>query len=57
VLGKGNKERIIPVSKELIEEIQSYMDAKKDVFPENELKTLFLNEKGNSYIQSMFTWL
>ena len=46
VLGKGNKERIIPVAKELLEEIKKYMEAKEEVeikFSENHL---FTNEKG-----------
>ncbi len=44
VLGKGNKERIIPVSKELVAELQSYI-ADKPAALENML-TIFITEKG-----------
>ena len=44
VLGKGNKERIIPVSKELIKEIKDYVD-KKPVKLEG-VTEVFVNEKG-----------
>jgi integrase/recombinase XerC len=44
VLGKGNKERIIPVSKELMQELQQYVSEK----PDFEVKTnqLFITAKG-----------
>ena len=45
VLGKGNKERIIPVSKELIELIRVYEEEKRKEFGE-EGETLLLTEKG-----------
>lgn len=45
VLGKGNKERIIPVSKELIELIRVYEAEKRKEFGE-EGETLLLTEKG-----------
>lgn len=44
VLGKGNKERIIPVSKELLTEIKDYVD-KKPVKLEG-VTEVFVNEKG-----------
>lgn len=44
VVGKGNKERIIPVSKELMAELQSYL-ADKPVRPEG-VVTVFITEKG-----------
>lgn len=46
VLGKGNKERIIPVSAELMQEIQAYM-ADKPLNQEN-TGNLFTNEKGKA---------
>jgi integrase/recombinase XerC len=44
VLGKGNKERILPVSKELINELKKYIAEK----PERQegVYNLFVNEKG-----------
>jgi integrase/recombinase XerC len=46
VLGKGNKERLIPVSKELLNEIEDYID-KKPVKLEG-VTEVFVNEKGKS---------
>ncbi len=48
VLGKGNKERIIPASNQLLNEIAAYVSDKKSMFPGYELDVLFLNEKGKS---------
>ncbi len=45
VLGKGNKERIIPVGKELIAMIREYQDLKKKEF-ENTGDLLLVTEKG-----------
>jgi len=45
VLGKGNKERIIPVSAEIISVIKSYMDNKKGNF-EHPDPVLLVTEKG-----------
>jgi integrase/recombinase XerC len=42
VLGKGNKERIIPVSAELITDIKSYIDAS----PAKEVPNVFVSDKG-----------
>jgi integrase/recombinase XerC len=44
VLGKGNKERIIPVSAELINDLQSYVDES----PEKQVPNVFVNEKGKA---------
>ena len=46
ILGKGNKERIIPVSKEVMEIIRDYQQLKKKEFeqPDN---VLLVTEKGN----------
>ena len=45
VLGKGNKERIIPVSPEIIKIIKDYIQNKKKEF-ENSADTLLVTEKG-----------
>jgi integrase/recombinase XerC len=42
VLGKGNKERIIPVSAELINELKSYVTDS----PAKEFQNVFISEKG-----------
>lgn len=46
VLGKGNKERIIPVSKELVKKIKDYIDSKAKLPVEVNREQLFVNEKG-----------
>lgn len=46
VLGKGNKERIIPVSKELLQALEQYM-AEKPLRLEG-VDTVFINEKGKA---------
>lgn len=45
VLGKGNKERIIPVSREIISDIRNYLQLKKKHF-ENPDEELLVTEKG-----------
>jgi integrase/recombinase XerC len=45
VLGKGNKERIIPVSKELVQDIEGYQKLKKKEFEKTE-DVLLVTEKG-----------
>jgi len=44
VLGKGNKERIIPINKELVSTIVSYISSK----PSGDTEHIFVNEKGKS---------
>jgi len=46
VLGKGNKERIIPMSKQLAEEIKKYLVAKKERTIKSESEVLLVGEKG-----------
>lgn len=46
VLGKGNKERIIPVSAELVKHIMEYNEEKKRLFEYNESRFLFVSDKG-----------
>jgi integrase/recombinase XerC len=45
VLGKGNKERIIPISKELIRAIREYQQSRKKEFERTD-DTLLVTEKG-----------
>jgi integrase/recombinase XerC len=45
VLGKGNKERLIPVSQELVKAIEDYRQWKRKEF-ENPADTLLVTEKG-----------
>jgi integrase/recombinase XerC len=42
VLGKGNKERIIPVNKELVKVLVNYINSR----PAGDTKHIFVNEKG-----------
>lgn len=46
VLGKGNKERIIPISKELVTQLRSYMYNKRKLPGGVASANLFINEKG-----------
>ncbi len=46
VLGKGNKERIIPVSNDLIKQLTAYIENKKKIIGEPAFPNFFLNEKG-----------
>ncbi|HUZ58733.1 MAG TPA: tyrosine-type recombinase/integrase [Hanamia sp.] len=46
VLGKGNKERIIPVNNPLIKLISEYISEKRKQFPEVAGKYLLINKKG-----------
>ncbi|MDE3145614.1 MAG: tyrosine-type recombinase/integrase [Bacteroidota bacterium] len=45
VVGKGNKERIIPVAKELINDLQSYIADKQTTF-KVQIPNVLVNEKG-----------
>jgi integrase/recombinase XerC len=46
VLGKGNKERLVPVSNQLLFEIDIYISNKNLNFPENLIEYLLLTHKG-----------
>ncbi len=46
VLGKGNKERIIPVNKELLNEIELYIFEKQKEFPSLNSDQLLVSQKG-----------
>ena len=46
VIGKGNKERIIPINKYLSEQIKYYINEKKRLFARNENMSLLVSEKG-----------
>ena len=46
VLGKGNKERLIPFGKTLSENIEHYLSVRTGQFPEVNNGALFLTEKG-----------
>ncbi len=47
VLGKGNKERVIPVSKELATAIEDYISLKRSTFAGANAEFLLVNKKGN----------
>jgi integrase/recombinase XerC len=46
VLGKGNKERLIPVGKKLIEILRGYLEERKMKFPDSKKSDFFLTDKG-----------
>ena len=55
VLGKGNKERIIPVSKEVVKMIKSYQQLKEKDFGKTD-NTLLVTEKGKK-MYPRYAWL
>lgn len=55
VLGKGNKERIIPVNKEVMRSIQEYQQLKKKTF-ENKEDVLLVTEKGKK-LYPKYAWI
>ena len=56
VLGKGNKERIIPISKELNNSIDNYLIRKNKDFPHLEHNLILVNEKGKKlYARQVYT--
>lgn len=54
VLGKGNKERLIPVSKELLSELLDYIDKKPIKI--NDVEAVLVNEKGKG-LYSRYVYL
>ena len=46
VLGKGNKERIIPVSQDVLQQIQRYKDLKRKEFGSGSVEYFLVTEKG-----------
>lgn len=62
ILGKGNKERVVPVSPELITAIQHYISRKRKELEEPDTNCLLVSGKGKkldprSVYQSVNTWL
>ena len=55
VLGKGNKERIIPVNKEIMAAVRHYQDLKRKEFDTKE-EVLLVTEKGKK-IYPKYAWL
>ena len=55
VLGKGNKERLIPVNKEIIAAIRHYQDLKRKEFDTKE-EVLLVTEKGKK-MYPRYAWL
>lgn len=46
ILGKGNKERIIPMGNQLKKEIKEYIRQKRAIFEDKDTVSLLVNEKG-----------
>lgn len=46
-LGKGNKERIIPINKTALAAIKVYLEKARPQFPQNDLVALFVDQRGN----------
>lgn len=47
VLGKGNKERLIPIGSYAIAAIEKYLDKRYELLKKNQSEALFLNGKGS----------
>jgi integrase/recombinase XerC len=47
VLGKGNKERIIPISKDLVVQLKDYCSEKHKLYGKAPADNLFVNQKGS----------
>ena len=56
VLGKGNKERIIPISNTLTGQLKLYAEAKRGQLTEPDTTYLLVNEKGNK-LYSKYVYL
>ncbi|HSR37336.1 MAG TPA: tyrosine-type recombinase/integrase [Phnomibacter sp.] len=52
ILGKGNKERLIPISAELLETVEGYMQAKRNELEVADCQVLLVNEKGKRLTQN-----
>ena len=48
VMGKGEKQRLIPFGRSLSDVLHTYLEARKEAFPVSEEKTFFLNDKGTA---------
>lgn len=46
ILGKGNKERIVPCNKPLLKELTNYMEEKRNTIKNADTEIFFVNEKG-----------
>jgi integrase/recombinase XerC len=46
VLGKGNKERLIPYGRKLADQLRGYLEMRAMTFPQNPSNALFLDNKG-----------
>ncbi|MCF8381172.1 MAG: tyrosine-type recombinase/integrase [Bacteroidales bacterium] len=53
VIGKRNKERIIPVTDELLSMVYSYLSLRKETFQDIETQFLFLTKKGKQVYPRM----
>ena len=53
VLGKGNKERIIPVNSSLLRELEQYMAAKHTRFEKTDKGLLLVSSKGKPAVRQV----
>ncbi len=57
IIGKGNKERMVPISEDAFKSLQYYMDNIRPLFEKQKTNHVFINEKGNhitrQYVHTM----
>jgi integrase/recombinase XerC len=53
VLGKRNKERLMPLLKGVVERFEAYLDCRKNTFTQVQCDALFLTSKGNKINDSL----
>ncbi len=46
VLGKGNKERVVPLSKAAVSALQDYLSARGETFPSHPAEPMWLSDRG-----------
>ncbi len=56
VLGKGNKERIIPISRELLQQVQAYSARKRKELAEYESQVLIVNHRNGRKLYSKYVY-
>lgn len=57
VIGKGNKQRVIPISEEAIHYVELYLQNTRPIFSKSTNTTLFLNQRGQPLTRQSFNMI